>query len=100
MYITAPEASPWEKRVSFFLNSTIFRATPAESRKACASKGISLGFADCFVIFTLTANTSRFSVYWTRDGVTTQPNTSQTRRRRRAQPFTIATRLIVLEFGL
>src|SRR5579862_5400941 len=101
MYITAPEASPWEKRVSFLLKSTIFRATPAESRKACASKGISLGLAECFVIFTLTANTSRFSVYRTRGGVTTQLSTSHIRRKRRGHiPFTTATSLSLLEFEL
>src|SRR5580704_14283772 len=38
MYRTVVPGSPCEKIVSFFANSATFRDTPAESRKACASK--------------------------------------------------------------
>src|SRR5580693_3758542 len=38
MYKTFVPGSPCEKIVSFFVNSIAFRDTPAESRKACASK--------------------------------------------------------------
>src|SRR5580700_5372520 len=38
MYKTVEPGSPCEKIVSFFANSATFRDTPAESRKACASK--------------------------------------------------------------
>src|SRR5580698_4195306 len=50
MYMTLLEVSPWEKTVAFLLNSTIARATPAESRKACTLK------TGCFLVAELTGD--------------------------------------------
>src|ERR1700719_3620093 len=47
MYITCLEESPCVRMIAFLLNSTPFRATPAESRNAWASK---TGVLVCFII--------------------------------------------------
>src|SRR3984957_20097002 len=91
MYMTLPQASPWEKMGFFLLNSTIFLATPAESRKACASKFMTLEFFPFFVVFILRSYISSLptapppeqgydstkslvssSLYWTGAGVINQ----------------------------
>ena len=62
MYITLPQASPWEKMVSFLSKSTTFRATPAESRKACASNSapfVFFGFLVAFIMLRLVISSIR-----------------------------------------
>ena len=49
--MTSLPTSPWEKMVSFGWNSTMFLATPAESRKAWALKLAGRRFFVFFVMF-------------------------------------------------
>src|SRR6266568_8634761 len=52
MYMMFLQGSPWEKSVSFLPNSILVLATPAEVRKASASKGLGFLFSfDCLFFF-------------------------------------------------
>ena len=118
MYVTLPQASPWEKMVSFLLNSTIFRATPGESRKACASE--SIAFACCTLLalrrfhshilqffapdgtaagatLRLCKSLASSSLYWTGASITTQLRPSRSATALRLAPA-IPTLLVYLRW--
>src|SRR5271155_1943097 len=59
MYRTFLAGSPWEKIVSFFLNSATFLDTPAVSRKDCASKTGAFTFGSFLTIEKAWLNLSR-----------------------------------------